>query len=190
MLFDRIPGLYGSGIIPRRFKEIRETVKNTIMKTFFDETYLKNYISTKLNSFISMINFEEKIKKVLESPAVSQIIDQKLEELKDRPEGLMLTMMGIDPSSLKPLITPFVLGMGSDIAPLLLSTFDITKTFDISRVRKELDSLMTEKLKELTPQVVKKLMEDVMRKHLGWLIVWGNVFGGIIGVISYASGYK
>ena len=36
MLFDSVCGLPGSGVIPRRFKEIREVVKNTIMKTFFD----------------------------------------------------------------------------------------------------------------------------------------------------------
>ena len=29
MLFDKIPGLYGSGIIEDRFVEIRETVKGT-----------------------------------------------------------------------------------------------------------------------------------------------------------------
>ena len=45
MLFDRIPGLYGSGVIPRQFVAIRETVKNTIMKTFFDETYLEEYVN-------------------------------------------------------------------------------------------------------------------------------------------------
>jgi hypothetical protein len=36
MLFDRIPFLWGSGVIPRQFKAIRETVKDTIMRTFFD----------------------------------------------------------------------------------------------------------------------------------------------------------
>jgi hypothetical protein len=25
-----------------------------------------------------------------------------------------------------------------------------------------------------------------MRRHLGWLIVWGNVFGGLIGLLSRA----
>lgn len=32
-------------------------------------------------------------------------------------------------------------------------------------------------------------MEQVIRTHLGWLIVWGNVFGALIGVISLALGY-
>lgn len=56
MLFDKVPGLYGSGIIPKRFKEIRETVKNVIMGTFFDEIYLKKYLSSKAKSFLENAN--------------------------------------------------------------------------------------------------------------------------------------
>ena len=42
---------------------------------------------------------------------------------------------------------------------------------------------------ELTPKMVRDLLFDVMHEHLGWLIVWGNVFGGIVGVISMAAGF-
>lgn len=52
MLFDRIPGLIGSGVIPRQFKAIRLTVKNTIMKTFFDAHYLENYLDTHAKGFL------------------------------------------------------------------------------------------------------------------------------------------
>ena len=48
---------------------------------------------------------------------------------------------------------------------------------------------MTEKLKELTPEKVKGLMEEVIRTHLGWLVVWGNVFGSLIGILSTIAGY-
>ena len=34
MLFDKVPGLYGSGVIPSRFVEIRITVKKMVMKNF------------------------------------------------------------------------------------------------------------------------------------------------------------
>ena len=48
MLFDRIKigplSLIGSGVIPRRFKEIRRTVKDVIMNTFFDPEYLRAYL--------------------------------------------------------------------------------------------------------------------------------------------------
>jgi uncharacterized membrane protein YheB (UPF0754 family) len=56
MLFDKVPGLYGSGVIPMRFKEIRETVKNVIMKTFFDEQYLESYFATKSSQFLAGLN--------------------------------------------------------------------------------------------------------------------------------------
>ncbi len=39
MLFDRVPGLYGSGVIPNRFREIRATIKTLIMTHFFEEDY-------------------------------------------------------------------------------------------------------------------------------------------------------
>ena len=41
----------------------------------------------------------------------------------------------------------------------------------------------------ITPAMVKELLEEVIRVHLGWLVVWGNVFGGLIGIISTAVGY-
>jgi uncharacterized membrane protein YheB (UPF0754 family) len=51
------------------------------------------------------------------------------------------------------------------------------------------DQLLSAKLEELTPEKVKQMMEEVMREHLGWLIVWGNIFGGAIGLLSHALGY-
>ena len=97
MLFDKVPGLYGSGVIPNRFKEIRETVKNVIMRTyaflvanasrFFDTEFLGTYLKDKAGQLINNANVGEKISSVLESPVVDDIIDKKLAELNTRPEG-------------------------------------------------------------------------------------------------------
>lgn len=67
--------------------------------------------------------------------------------------------------------------MGTELVPLLMKNVETGKLLKIDTLRNELDSLMSTKLLELTPERVKQLMEDVMRDHLGWLIVWGNVFG-------------
>ena len=52
-------------------------------------------------------------------------------------------------------------------------------------LRREVDSLLERRLEDLSPQDVKRIIEDVIRKHLGWLVVWGNVFGGLIGLGAY-----
>jgi len=184
MLFDKVPLLYGSGVIPNRFKEIRETVKNAIMNNFFDEVYLKRYLQSKAQSLLTEMNLGAKINQLLESPEVDQIIEQKLGELSTKPEGMLFAMMGINPTSLKPMVKPFVTSMGSDVVPFLLKNFDSDKLINIETIRKEIDNVMTTKLEELTPDRVKHLLEEVIRTHLGWLVVWGNVFGGIIGVVT------
>eukprot|EP01104_Vermistella_antarctica_P020306 TRINITY_DN8643_c0_g1_i1.p1 TRINITY_DN8643_c0_g1~~TRINITY_DN8643_c0_g1_i1.p1 ORF type:complete len:352 (+),score=104.08 TRINITY_DN8643_c0_g1_i1:336-1391(+) len=184
MLFDRIPGVYGSGIIPSKFVEIRETVKNVVLKTFFDAEFIRHYLSQKASQLATSMNLDERLKAILESPVVSEFIDAKLAELGSRPEGMWLTMMGINPASLKPMIRPFVLGIGSEMIPKLLNNFDVGSIVDVDLILTEIDTLMSTKLQELSPEVVKKLMELVMREHLGWLIVWGNVFGALLGLFT------
>ena len=60
---------------------------------------------------------------------------------------------------------------------------------EVGGLRQQVDELLETKLQELTPERVKEMMEEVIREHLGWLIVWGNVFGGCIGLTSKAMGY-
>jgi uncharacterized membrane-anchored protein YjiN (DUF445 family) len=45
--------------------------------------------------------------------------------------------------------------------------------------------LIDQKLVELTAADVKRMTEDVIRSHLGWLVVWGNVFGGLMGILAH-----
>jgi len=189
MLFDRVPGLYGSGVIPMRFKEIREVVKDTMLRTFFDREYLERYLKGKLHQYAETSDLGAQLERVLHSPEVEAIVDAQLEALKAKPEGLILAMQGIEPRTLKPLVMSFIRGAASDLGPVLVKSFDASSLIPIERLREEIDALMTNKLQELTPERVKDLMEEVIRVHLGWLIVWGNIFGGIIGLLSTAAGY-
>ena len=45
MLFDEVPGLYGSGIIPKQFKQIKATMKTMIMCVSRIKTDLVLYFS-------------------------------------------------------------------------------------------------------------------------------------------------
>ncbi|GMI11408.1 hypothetical protein TrVE_jg931 [Triparma verrucosa] len=192
MLFDRIPGLYGSGVIPRQFVAIRETVKNTIMKTFFDETYLEEYVNERAKGMLTSFDLSSKLKEGLSTPEFDEKLIKKMTEMSEKPEGMLIQtmsqMFGGVPL-LVPVIKPLIIGFADEFAGSLTDNFDIGQFVSIEKVRLEIDGLMTEKLKMLTPEKVKTLMEEVIREHLGWLIVWGNVFGGGLGVISQMAGY-
>eukprot|EP00033_Pygsuia_biforma_P000927 GCRY01001067.1.p2 GENE.GCRY01001067.1~~GCRY01001067.1.p2 ORF type:complete len:335 (-),score=40.31 GCRY01001067.1:1387-2391(-) len=189
MLFDRIPFLYGSGVIPHRFKEIRETVKNVMLATFFDPAFMEKYLRTKSTTLIAHFDFNAQLQNLLESDNFDHLLDEKLVDLSQRPEGMWLGMMGLSMDQLKPMIKPFVASIGGDFVPLLLKNFDPLEFVDVHTLRAEVDTMMTVKLEELTPEIVKRLLEIVIRTHLGWLIVWGNVFGACIGLVSKAVGY-
>ena len=186
MLFDRVPLLYGSGVIPTRFREIRQAVKDAIMEYFFDEEYLSRFFAERMNAFAGGDGLGEKIGAILKSEQVDGIIDHKLEELAASPQGMMIKMVGIQ--TVKPLVKQFVISVGTEIAPMLAG--EVAKPdLEVGGLRQQVDELLETKLQELTPERVKEMMEEVIREHLGWLIVWGNVFGGCIGLTSKAMGY-
>ena len=44
-----------------------------------------------------------------------------------------------------------------------------------------LERIIDKRLEELTPNQVKDIIKNIIEKHLGWLVVWGGVFGFLIG---------
>ena len=83
------------------------------------------------------------------------------------------------------MVKEFLTGLNADLMPQLQGK--VVGSIDPASVREQVDALLERKLQELTPETVKEMMEHVMREHLGWLIVWGNVFGGSIGLLSRAA---
>ena len=47
----------------------------------------------------------------------------------------------------------------------------------------KIEVVIDKRLSELTPQMVKKIVQDIIETHLGWLVVWGGVFGGLLGAV-------
>lgn len=43
MLFERVPLLYGSGVIPARFESFKESIKTLMMNQFFTQEQLNNF---------------------------------------------------------------------------------------------------------------------------------------------------
>ncbi len=169
MLFEKVPFLFGSGVIPLRFKEFKEGIKNLIMHEFFSSKNLENFskqsnLSEK--SFFDKIDYEEIYKKLVEA-------------IKESSLGSMLEMVGGE-KALEPLREPLKKKIGETIKDITDKNF---KNIFPNEIKDEIESIIDSRLSELSPEQVKTIVKDIIHKHLGWLVVWGGVFGFIIGLL-------
>ncbi len=169
MLFEKVPFLFGSGVIPLRFKEFKEGIKNLIMHEFFSSKNLENFYkqsNLSENSFLDKIDYEEIYKKLVEA-------------IKESSLGSMLEMVGGE-KALEPLREPLKKKIGETIKDI---TDKNSKNIFPNELKDEIESIIDSRLSELSPEQVKIIVKDIIHKHLGWLVVWGGVFGFIIGLL-------
>ena len=79
---------------------------------------------------------------------------------------------------------------GSGVIPARFEEFsnlligELEQPNAIADFRQNVYGIIDKRLDELTPELVKTIIQDMIHKHLGWLMVWGGIFGGLIGLIS------
>lgn len=184
MLFEKVPGLVGSGVIPNRFEAFKEAIKNLMMEQFFTQENIDRFVSA--NAQESKFNLQPVIEKV----DLSSSYDRLVEVIMNSSFGSMLGMFG-GADALTPLKEPFIENMKSSLIEMTqkASFHDLIKAeMDqpdvMADIRAKVAEIIDSRLEELTPQLVKQMVQNMIKEHLGWLVVWGGVFGGLIGLIS------
>ncbi|MCK9455100.1 DUF445 domain-containing protein [Sulfurimonas sp.] len=182
MLFEKVPFLYGSGVIPTRFEAFKGAIKNLMMSQFFTKEQLDYFFK----------NEEKKIDLVpiIETTDFSPAFDALTKTVMESSFGGMLGMFGGE-RALENLREPFSQKMKSAVVKIVQSqTFNYTlqnhlKNSSLSSdMIKNIEDIIEIRLNELTPLVVKEIVQQLIKEHLSWLVVWGGVFGGVIGLIS------
>lgn len=188
MLFERVPGLYGSGIVPARFEEFRAALKTLIMSQFFSEENLQRFF----------LRLEEEAKAAQEAQGGSATLERLVEKvdlngafeslvdaIMESSLGNMLAVMG-GRKAVEPLRGPFIKRMKRFLAGLARDPVVMAELRKCSAavLLDKAELLVEQRLNELTPELVKRIVQDMIRQHLGWLVVWGGVFGGLIGFAS------
>ncbi|MEL7309631.1 MAG: hypothetical protein AAGK05_18430, partial [Pseudomonadota bacterium] len=110
MLFEKVPGLYGSGVIPARFEEFKLAIKNLMMEQFFTEANIDRFLNKEMAGGMK-INLEPVIEKVDLNPA----FDSLVEVIEGSQFGGMLAMFG-GAEALQPMRQPFVEKMQESIS--------------------------------------------------------------------------
>lgn len=182
MLFEKVPFLYGSGVIPARFEAFKESIKNLMMSQFFNKEQLDNFFKTE----------EKKIDltPIIEVTDFTPAFDALSKTVMESSFGGMLGMFGGE-SALEGLRDPFSLKMKSAVIKIVKSdAFNNTLQNHMqssslsSDMINSIESVIDARLNELTPLIVKEMVQKLIKEHLSWLVVWGGVFGGLIGFIS------
>ena len=170
MLFERIPLLYGSGVIPNRFEEFKEGLKHLIMNEFFSKKTIENFLDEKPN-FTT-----EQILKKLDS---NLIFSKLVEAIEESSLGSMLNMVG-GKKALDPLKEPVQKKIEEVLNDISSNKEDLNEKFS-DNLYNNIEDIVKKRLDELTPEHIKIIMKEMMHKHLGWLVVWGGFFGFLIG---------
>ncbi len=179
MLFEKVPGLYGSGIIPLHFEEFKAGIRTLIMDNFFTEENFSQFAQEALPTKIAP-------EWVAEQVNFDQWFDGFLTVIKKSSFGGMLDMIGGE-QVLEPLREPFKEEFERQLHGLL-SKIDLSSVLQkgagFEEFRPKIEMMIDQRLEELTPEQVKQIIDQMIREHLGWLVVWGGVFGAVIGLFS------
>jgi len=207
MLFERVPGLYGSGVILLHFEELKRGIVELVREELFGADKVERLFAasarprTDAPTSALAKGDESRPADEAERPAidltglldgidVDGAFDQLVTTVQESSFGNLLSMVG-GVASLEPLREPFGRRLKHFLADAARSprvqaiiAKQLTSEANRDRFRARLESLLQARLDELTPDMVRDLMQRLIRRHLGWLVVWGAVFGGLIGLVA------
>ncbi|MDX1351484.1 MAG: DUF445 domain-containing protein [Thiomicrorhabdus sp.] len=184
MLFEKVPGLVGSGVIPNRFEAFKTAIKTLMMEQFFNQENIDRFVAN------SAQNAKFELKPVIEKVDLTPSFDRLVEVIMNSSFGSMLGMFG-GADALTPLKEPFITNMKSSLIEMTqteqfhqMLQDELDQPDVMADIQTKVAEIIDARLQELTPKLVKEMVQKMIKEHLGWLVVWGGVFGGLIGLIS------
>lgn len=184
MIFERVPFLYGSGVIPSRFKELKAAIKSLVMEQFFNERNVDRFIDSEERS----VNDWLKPGRLIDAIDYDRLFEKLVDAIMDSSFGGMLGVIG-GASALESLREPMIEKIKGSLKDLVESErFQkvLSDSIDAKRLgsdmQERIEAMVDQRLEELTPDMVKQIVQKLIKEHLGWLVVWGGVFGGLIGL--------
>jgi uncharacterized membrane protein YheB (UPF0754 family) len=182
MLFHKVPLLYGSGVIEKNFESFKGSIKAMIMKQFFTKEQLSEFFRGE----------EQKIDlaPLVDSADFSPAFIALKQSVMESKLGDALNFFGGE-KALDSMREPFSKKLKYAVVKIVSSdTFKVQMNHHLEHsslnddLRNSVEDLIDRRLEDLTPKMVNDLVHELIHTHLGWLVVWGGIFGGAIGLLS------
>lgn len=173
MIFEKVPFLYGSGVIINRFADFKNSIKKLIVNEFFNKEHIEQFFAnnnSKPSNFI-----EDKID-------FDKVFDGLVESIIQSPMGSMLSMFG-GREALEPIKEPIIVKLKSMIQELVQSNVNGDSDNFVQNLTQQIEKIIDKRLLDLTPKMVKDIIQNIIHKHLSWLVIWGAIFGGLMGLV-------
>ena len=173
MLFEKVPFFYGSGVIPSRFKEFKLGIKQLVMNEFFTPENIETFMGKQSEAFATDMK---------DAIDFDRVFAGLVEAIEGSPMGSMLGMLG-GKKALEPLKEPVTLKLQEIMLEMKDTASAASEEKSLtSSLLFRVEQIVDQRLDELTPVQVKNIIQEMIRKHLGWLVVWGGAVGGFIGL--------
>ena len=173
MLFEKVPFFYGSGVIPSRFKEFKLGIKQLVMNEFFTPENIETFMGKQSEAFATDMK---------DAIDFDRVFAGLVEAIEGSPMGSMLGMLG-GKKALEPMKEPVTLKLQEIMLEMKDTASAASEEQSLtSSLLLRVEQIVDQRLDELTPVQVKNIIQEMIRKHLGWLVVWGGAVGGFIGL--------
>ena len=184
MLFNKIPCIYGSGVVPIHFEDFKNGIKNLVVEQFFSEKNIDNFVKSS-SGLIKNLFTEDNINKLIDYDFLFEKFTQAI--LSTAWGGVIRIAGGARiiqsfKGQFKTMIEKAIKEMAASkkFSEIIETGITSQKQYIID----SLEDMVDARLSELTPQMVKEIIQNMIKKHLGWLVIWGGLFGGLIGLAA------
>ena len=178
LLFEKIPFIIGSGVIPNKFESFKNSIRSIILDNFFRE---ENFLA--VGADLVKINWQNKI---IQKINFKELFDKVMKSFIKSEKGSILKMLGGE-KILENFRAPFE-ELAKKETKILLAKIDLqkilTKEQNYTSFMQKVTQITDKELEKLTPQKVKIMVEKIIKEQLSWLVVWGGVFGFLLGLFS------
>lgn len=189
MLFEKVPGLYGSGVIPARFESFKGSLQQLMMTQFFSEENIDRFLHQQ-DDFGQPMRLE--LGPVIEQVELNPAFDALLKVVEGSSMGSMLMMVGGN-KVLQPLREPFIQELKTALIEIADSDefqqqilLQLERPEQMQQIQQHIETIVAARIEELTPELVKSIVQQMIKEHLGWLVVWGGFFGAVLGLLASA----